>query len=135
MLKGDTDELLWAFDYWVSHSRNFREYLWAHRPDDVTRVRQIVVLMGADTIRKILRYLVAHYWRRFCGWPDLLISRGDERVFIEVKSSGDELSEDQKTWIKGNHAELHLPFKLVKIHRIRTQQNNDRKGRTARSGS
>ena len=46
------------------------------------------------------------------------LSELNRRFFSEVKASRDELSEDQKTWIRGNHAGLHLPFKLVKIHRM-----------------
>jgi hypothetical protein len=45
-------------------------------------------------------------------------SRRDGEFFLlEVTSSNDKLSEDQKRWIKGNAAELGLPFKVVKIHR------------------
>jgi hypothetical protein len=127
MLKGDTRELLWAFDYWkTSHSKRLREYLWAHRVEDVRVAREIVCIIGADTVRLILRYLLAHYWKRFCGWPDLLVHRKSDYFFAEVKSSGDELSEDQKTWIRGNHNELRLPFKLVKVHRAGTVNSSRR---------
>jgi hypothetical protein len=65
----------------------------------------------------VLRYLVGDYWNRYLGWPDLLAHKGSEYFFVEVKSSKDRLSENQKSWIQGNWAELKLPFKLVKIHR------------------
>jgi hypothetical protein len=119
LLKGGTDDLLWTFDYWVGPSEDLRQYLWAHRPADVVRAREIVRVLPPDVVRQILRYLIGAYWQRFCGWPDLLVYRKEEFLFAEVKSSGDELSEDQKRWIKDNHDELHFPFKVVKIHRKR----------------
>ena len=108
-------ELLWTFDYWIQHSAGFRQYLWAHRGEDVDKARQIISILPIDTTFRILRYLVADYWGRYTGWPDLLVHRGNEFFFAEVKSSKDKLREDQKNWIRGNSAELHLPFKLVKI--------------------
>jgi VRR-NUC domain len=117
MLTGDTANLLRTFDYWTPHSRRLREYLWAHRPDNVRRARAIVEILGAEAVRIILRYLLNDYWKRFCGWPDLLVHRDGEMFFAEVKASGDELSEDQKNWIRGNRQELKFPFKLIKIHR------------------
>lgn len=111
------EDLLWTFDYWIEPSKNLRECLWAHRKEDVAKAREIVsVLPTAITVR-ILRYLVGDYWGRHLGWPDLLVHRSNDFFFAEVKSSKDKLSEDQKQWIKGNAADLHLPFKLVKIHK------------------
>ncbi|NGY58077.1 hypothetical protein G7043_03920 [Lentzea sp. NEAU-D13] len=40
-----------------------------------------------------------------------------EPMLIEVKSRGDRLSDDQRTWITLNHQTLHLPFRIVKVHR------------------
>lgn len=117
MLAGDTDDLLWQFDYWLHGSDRLREYLWAHHPKDIATARQIVQILSPDVLRRILRYLIGSYWERFCGWPDLLAYKGRDFVFLEVKSSNDELSEDQKHWIEGNASCLGLPFKLVKIHR------------------
>jgi hypothetical protein len=55
---------------------------------------------------------------RLCRWSfHLLVYRGSDWFLAEVKASGDGLSEDQKRWIQDNHRYLHLPFKLVKIHK------------------
>jgi hypothetical protein len=110
-------ELLWVFDYWVEPSSDLRQYLWAHKPLDVERARRLVSILPVDAIHRILSYLVTDYWRRYTGWPDLLIYKPNDYLFVEVKSSKDKLREDQKSWIRGNRTELHLPFKLVKIHR------------------
>lgn len=117
MLPKNKDEFLWTFDYWIEPSAELRQYLWAHRSEDVAKAREIASILPLESTIQILRYLVGNYWHRFCGWPDLLIYRQDEFFFAEVKSSNDKLSEDQKNWIRGNSAELHLPFKLVKIHK------------------
>lgn len=119
MLRGDTDDLLWAFDYWLPRSEGLREYLWAHDPKDAATARQLVQILPPDILRRILRYLIGAYWKRYCGWPDLFAYKAGDFVFLEVKSSKDELSEDQKHWIEGNASDLHLPFMLVKIHKTR----------------
>ena len=113
----ETSELLWIFDYWTLPSADLRQYLWAHRPEDVVRARKIIEILPADILRSILKYLILSYWERYLGWPDLLVYSPGEYFFVEVKSSKDQLSEFQKHWINDNAAELHLPFKLVKIHK------------------
>jgi hypothetical protein len=113
----DKDDMFVAFDYWAELSSNFRQYLWAHRDQDLARARQIASVLPIETVLKILRYLVGDYWQRYLGWPDLLVHKENEYFLAEVKFSRDKLSEEQKRWIKFNKTQLHLPFKLVKIHR------------------
>lgn len=75
MLGGDRDDLLWTFDYWLEPSNNLRQYLWAHRPQHIAQARQIVAILPPDVIRRILRYLTANYWKRFCGCPTCCVIR------------------------------------------------------------
>lgn len=117
-LPGDTDELLDLFDYWVAHSAELRQYLWAHRSEVVDRARTLIRVLAPDVVLSILRHLAGHYWGRYLGWPDLLVYKGSEYFLAEVKSSKDKLREDQKSWIRDNSQNLKLPFKLVKIHRM-----------------
>ncbi len=119
---GMLDDLEWLFDYWLGHSVNFREYLWAHRDADVERAKELILILPPEVIIRILRYLVGGYWQRYLGWPDLLVHRGEDYYWAEVKASRDKLSEDQKRWIRDNATELRLPFKLVKIHRRETAE-------------
>lgn len=116
-LPDSKDDLLWNFDYWIEPSYQLRQYLWAHRDEDVAKARQIIEVLPIQTLKSILRYLVEDYWQHYIGWPDLLVYKNDQFFFVEVKSSGDSLSADQKTWIQGNNSTLRLPFKLVKIHK------------------
>ena len=118
----DRDEQKWLFDYWLPYSVDFRQYLWAHRAEHVETARAILDILPAPTILSILRYLIQDYWGRYCGWPDLLVHRGEEFFFAEVKSSGDKLSEDQKRWIGDNYNSLKIPFTLVKIHKPNKQK-------------
>lgn len=113
----DREGMLWLFDYWRPMSSDLRQYLWAHREADVDRARRIVAALEPTCIVSILRYLVSDYWGHYLGWPDLLLQRDDEVLFVEVKSSSDRLSGDQKRWIADNHEHLKLPFRLVKLHR------------------
>ncbi|MGB6228958.1 MAG: VRR-NUC domain-containing protein [Litorimonas sp.] len=111
----ERESLLWLFDYWLSHSEHFRQYLWAHREDDIETARRLIEILPPLTIVRILRYLVDDYWKRYTGWPDLLLFKDDEFRFVEVKSSNDKLSGDQKSWIEDNHTILELPFQIFKI--------------------
>lgn len=109
------DDSDWLFEYWTGDSEALREYLWAHRPEDVATAKRILGIIGLDNVKKVLLYLVHHYWKHYLGWPDLLVYRPGEFFFVEVKSSKDKLSEDQKRWIIDNHQVLKFGFKLFKI--------------------
>ena len=113
------EDLEWLFDYWLDHSSGLRQYLHAHEPDDVERARTLLGVLPRDTVIRILRYLVESYWARYVGWPDLLIYSPNGYFFAEVKGSGDKLRQTQKRWIADNAQILHLPFKLVRVHRDR----------------
>ncbi|WP_420583777.1 VRR-NUC domain-containing protein [Ruegeria sp.] len=115
--KPDREYLLELFDYWRGHSRDLREYLWAHRDPDVDKARQLIERLSPESILIILRYLIEDYWGRFVGWPDLLLWKGDEVLMIEVKSSSDKLSAEQKRWIADNATRLKFPFRIAKLHR------------------
>lgn len=121
-LPDDDAGLLDAYDDFLEPSRALRQYLWAYTSDDERRAGTLLRVLGASTVKTILRALARHYWGRYLGWPDLLSWQEtpdgpvDARL-IEVKSSGDRLSEDQRGWIALNDDELGLPFRVVKVHR------------------
>jgi len=122
MLGGNELERL--YDYWLEASEPFRQYLWAHRARDVDTARQLLRILPAECICRILRYLVDAYWDRYSGWPDLFVYKNAEFFFAEVKSVGDRLSQGQKQWIRGNREHLGLPFKLVKVHKSNRSQTD-----------
>jgi len=109
--------LLWLFDYWLPYSYNFRNYLWGHEEESIKKAKTLVKKLGLKAIERILLYLVKDYWKRYLGWPDLFVFNDTEHFFVEVKSSKDKLTDNQKGWIKGNYEELHFPFKLMKFHK------------------
>lgn len=114
------DNLKWLFDSDLEYSSELRQYLWAHREHNIATARELVSVLPQAVIVKILRYLIGSYWKRYLGWPDLLVYDEKEFFFVEVKSSGDKLSEEQKAWIRGNATEMQLPFKIAKIHKKKT---------------
>ena len=67
----------------------------------------------------MLRYLLHDYWRHYLGWPDLIAWRPDDFLLVEVKLSGDKLSDEQRLWIEQNTQRLHSPFRLAKIAKRR----------------
>ncbi len=111
------EELLELFELWLEPSTELRNYLWAYGEEKIDKAKQIVRVLPPDRLKRILRYLLGNYWGRYCGWPDLLIWKGDEIRFIEVKSSNDKLLGNQKRWIRDNHEHLGFKFSIVKIHR------------------
>lgn len=117
LMPSSRDEMLWLFDFSLSGSEALRQYLWAHRGPDIARARRLIEVLPPETVKRILEYLACSYWKRYLGWPDLLVFKDDAFFLAEVKSSGDKLSDDQKDWIVGNAEHVQLPFKLVKIHR------------------
>lgn len=112
------DDLEWLFDYWLTHSSNLRQYLWAHRVSDVEKAREVMRVLGLDNLKKVLLYLSMDYWGNFCGWPDLLIHNEHEIRFVEVKSSNDKLSEEQKNWLLGNHAHMGFKATIFKVGKL-----------------
>ena len=120
LIAGVGNDLLGLFEYWIEPSERLRQYLWAHREQDIQRARQLLSVLPPQLILSILRFLVGDYWGRYLGWPDLLCYRGESFFFAEVKSSKDKLSQQQKEWIALNAKYLQLPFKLVKIHKMVT---------------
>lgn len=113
----DKDDLFWHFDYWLEHSNDFRQYLWAHRVKDIETARKILNILSPNIIKRILNFLIQDYYGRYLGWPDILVYRSEQYFFAEVKSSKDKLRNDQKNWIRNNSLYLKLPFKIYKIHK------------------
>lgn len=114
----DREDLLWLFDYWLEPSWSLRQYLWAHRPEDVARARKVVEVLAPDKTIRVIRYLLDSYWERYLGWPDLLAWSSETVRFVEVKSAKDKLGEEQKRWIENNRTILGFPFELVKVRKL-----------------
>jgi hypothetical protein len=121
-LQVSREDLLAIFDQWLDPSYELRSYLSAHLNDDVARARVLISVLPPELTVRVLNYLAANYWSRYCGWPDMLFYKASDFFLAEVKFSGDGLKEDQKEWIRGNAEELRLPFKLIKVHRIKGSQ-------------
>jgi hypothetical protein len=111
-------ELLELFNNWLAPSVGLRQYLWADRRERIETARKLIELMPPVTLKTVLGYLVLNYWEHYSGWPDLLVYRENQWILAEVKSWNDKLNENQIRWIEDNHRHLHLPFKLVQVHRV-----------------
>lgn len=116
MVPKNKSNYMWTFDYSLPHSENFRQYLWAHRKEDIAVAKTLIEVLPSDILTRVLRYLIEDYWNRYLGFPDLFVYNNEEFFFTEVKFSSDKLSGEQRNWIVGNETILHLPFKLVKVH-------------------
>jgi|GEM_PF-515421 len=116
-LQGENTDLLFNFDIGIDGSYGLRQYLWAHRDEDLRRAREILSVVPADHSRRALRYLLDDYWGHYLGWPDIFAWRSNEFLFVEVKLSGDKLSDEQRSWIEGNSVAMRFPFKVFKIRK------------------
>jgi Holliday junction resolvase-like predicted endonuclease len=114
----ELQDLNWLFDYWLEYSSNLRQYLWAHREKDISTAKEVMAVLGVENIKKVLNYLAMNYWRNFCGWPDLLVFNDESFFFVEVKSSNDKLSEDQKNWLLGNMQHMGFKTKIFKVGKL-----------------
>jgi VRR-NUC domain len=110
-------ELQRLFDQWLGPSEDLRQYLWAHRNEQIQAARQLINILPAVALIEMLRYLIEDYWGRRAGWPDLLVYRDNEFFLAEVKSADDKLGKSQERWIRDNCERLHFPFKLVEVLR------------------
>ncbi len=123
----ELNELDWLFDYWLEPSSGLRQYLWAHREEDILKAKEVMKIMGLSNLRKTLEYLSMDYWRNYCGWPDLLVYNDNEFFFVEVKSSKDRLNDDQKRWFLGNHKYLNFTAKIFKVGKQRKDRQTNTK--------
>ena len=108
-------DIPWTFNYLLPYSADLCQYLWAHREQDINLAQDIINILGEHNIKLTLYYMVMDYWSNFCGWPDLLVFDDNSFFFVEVKSSNDKLSEDQKNWLIGNNKYMNFRAKIFKI--------------------
>lgn len=112
------------FDSWFVQSEDLRQYLWAHREKDIILAKKLLDILSENEVKRILQYISRNYWSNFCGWPDLLIYNENDLMFVEVKSSNDKLSEDQKNWLIGNNKHMKFGTKIFKVTKSKAQQTN-----------
>jgi hypothetical protein len=107
------------FDKWLPKSQDFRQYLWAHRDKDISVAKSLLNILSEKDVKIILHYLSQNYWSNFIGWPDLLLHNGNEVMFVEVKSSNDKLSDEQKNWLIGNSKVMKFKTKIFKVTKLK----------------
>jgi hypothetical protein len=125
-------ELLRLFDSWLAPSVDLRHYLSGYRREAIETARKLIELISPLVLKTVLCYLIVNYWEHRSGWPDLLVYRSDDWFLAEIKSWQDKLNKNQKRWIEDNNRYLHLPFKLVQVHRIESSTQCGWDSRSAR---
>lgn len=120
----DTGGLERRFDEWLQPSLQLRQYLGANVDEDIRSARRLLGVFSPEVVVRVLRYLVTDYWRRYLGWPDLLVFRAGQYALVEVKARNDDLTDDQKTWIQGNVQELSMPFRIAKLRKQTGKERN-----------
>jgi hypothetical protein len=85
-----------------------------HRPSEVIWIRLPSDFGTADYARRRAKAITKHL-AAIAETSAELLQLFDNWL---APSVGDKLNENQKRWIEDNHRYLHLPFKLVQVHRM-----------------
>ena len=51
---GELGDIEWLFDYWLGHSYNLRQYLWAPRDSDVLKAKDVIRVLGLEDLKKAI---------------------------------------------------------------------------------
>lgn len=87
---------------------------------DIEYLIRIWKILGPEIFKKIMQAQVSTegYPLYYNGWPDLTLTKGDELLFVEVKTS-DKIQGSQLDLIMGLLRPLNLPFKIARLRQPR----------------
>jgi hypothetical protein len=108
-------DLLARFDDLLEPSMLLRDYLWVNDDIPVELARAALRVLPVTVIVQGVSWAIRHFWQRQAGWPDLLLLRGPEFCFSEVKSPNDELSLEQMQWFRWATMETNLPCEICRV--------------------
>lgn len=106
-----------VFEALLEGAGTLRDYLWVAEDDAEELARAALSTIPKDVILRMIRWVVADFWHRQPGWPDLLLLRSAEYRFVEVKSPNDKLSLEQMQWFEWAlvDAEEAVPCEVCRI--------------------
>lgn len=112
-----TKDLDVMFERLLDESTALRDYLWVSEDACVELGRTALHVIPPETVAKCIRWAIQDFWTRQPGWPDLLVFRSGEYLFVEVKSPLDELSKEQMSWFRWATEESHVPSEICRLKR------------------
>ncbi len=105
------------FDELVGGGESLRDYLWVNDDKAVEVARMALNVIPNKMVVASVEWAIQDFWHRQPGWPDLFAFRGQDFVFVEVKSPYDELSQDQMNWFQWALERAHIPCEMCRVER------------------
>ena len=103
------------YDSELEASSGIRDYLWVS-DRDLALASRAIALLPPTVIVSALDWTMRDFWKRYHGWPDLLMFREKSR-WVEVKSPSDRLSQAQMKWFQWAMAE-GIPASICNLQKI-----------------
>jgi hypothetical protein len=77
-------------------------------------IERVLERVETSAVQQVLRLMWSRLSTHAKGFPDLFISKGDDYIFVEVKSPNDHLSAIQHYWHDA-FADLGISFQLIRV--------------------
>jgi len=106
------------FDMLLEGSEALRDYLWVNEDRVVMAAREAITVLPREVVVDAVEWAIQNFWSRQPGWPDLLMYRGREYLFSEVKSPLDELSQEQMNWFRWAVEQAKLPCEICRVRKV-----------------
>lgn len=103
------------FDSMLEDTKSLRDYLWVNNDDAVRVSRTALKILPKEIVVKSLEWAIQDFWNRQHGWPDLLVSKGKNYSFVEVKTPKDQLSLEQMNWFQWAVQEAKISCGICRI--------------------
>jgi Holliday junction resolvase-like predicted endonuclease len=110
-----TGNLQILFDELLDNSESLRDYLWVNDDEAVKVARIVLSVLPKKTVVDVVEWAIQDFWHRQPGWPDLFAYKGNDFIFVEVKSPHDELSQEQMNWFQWAIEQAHLPCEICRV--------------------
>jgi hypothetical protein len=105
------------FDELVNDGESLRDYLWVNDDKAIEVARIALNILPKEIVVASTEWAIQDFWHRQPGWPDLFAYKGDDFIFVEVKSPHDELSQEQMNWFQWAIERAHIPCEICRVEK------------------
>jgi len=102
------------FDELLDDGDSLRDYLWVNDDNAVELARIVLNILPKGMVVAGVEWAIQDFWHRQPGWPDLFAYKGNDFMFVEVKSPHDELSQEQMNWFQWAIEQAHIPCEICR---------------------
>ncbi len=113
----DAASMVDLFDSLLDQSEKLRKRLGFADKETVAMARKALSSLPKGIVVTLVEWTIEDYWTRKNGWPDLLVVRGDQFLFVEVKSPKDRLRPEQMDWFQWIVEETDIPCEICRVEK------------------